>query len=162
THTTVENLVLVNVAAALTGTGNNLNNVITGNNFNNTLTGGIGNDALRGGGGSDVLVGGVGVDTPTGGAGHDFFPLNAPPNIANHDVISDFSNVAGNNDTIRLDNNVMTQLGVVGPLTAAKFFAGAAAHDADDRVVYNHVNGALYYDSNGNAAGGSTLLAIIA
>ena len=38
--TAVENLTLVNVATALNGTGNNLNNVITGNNFNNTLSGG--------------------------------------------------------------------------------------------------------------------------
>ena len=35
--TAVENLTLVNVATALNGVGNNLNNVITGNNFNNTL-----------------------------------------------------------------------------------------------------------------------------
>ena len=44
--TAVENLTLVNVATALNGTGNNLNNVITGNNFNNTLSGGDGNDTL--------------------------------------------------------------------------------------------------------------------
>src|SRR6185369_6650760 len=75
--TTVENLTLVNVAAALTGTGNNLANVITGNNFNNTLTGGVGNDNLRGNSGNDTLIGGAGVDTETGGAGNDFFVLNA-------------------------------------------------------------------------------------
>jgi serralysin len=47
-------------------------------------------------------------------------------------------------------------------LTANRFFAGAAAHDADDRIIYNQANGALTYDSNGNAARGSTLLAVIA
>ena len=60
--TAVENLTLVNVATALNGTGNNLNNVITGNNFNNTLSGGNGNDTLRGGLGADTLIGGLGND----------------------------------------------------------------------------------------------------
>ena len=60
--TAVENLTLVNVATALNGIGNNLNNVITGNNFNNTLSGGLGNDTLRGGLGNDTLDGGTGVD----------------------------------------------------------------------------------------------------
>jgi Ca2+-binding RTX toxin-like protein len=161
-YAAVENLTLVNLAAALNGIGNNLGNVITGNNFNNTLVGGYGNDALGGGIGNDVLVGGVGVDTLTGGPGNDFFVFNAPLSFANHDVITDFSNIPANNDTIRLENNVMTQLGAtVGALAANRFFAGAAAHDADDRIVYNHANGALYYDANGNAAGGSTLLAVI-
>lgn len=154
----VENLTLLNVAAALVGTGNNLSNLITGNNFNNTLTGGGGNDALRGGSGSDTLVGGAGIDTLTGGPGSDFFVFNAPLNAANRDVITDFSNVAGNNDTFRLENAVMTQLGGPGMLTAAKFFAGAAAHDADDRIVYNNATGALFYDSNGIAAGGAVQL----
>ena len=60
--TAVENLTLVNVATALNGIGNNLNNVITGNNFNNTLSGGNGNDTLRGGLGADTLIGGLGND----------------------------------------------------------------------------------------------------
>jgi hypothetical protein len=38
---------------------------------------------------------------------------------------------------------------------------GAAAHDADDRIVYNKVSGALMHDSNGLAAGGVTLLAVL-
>ena len=60
-YTTVENLTLVDVATAVSGTGNNLANVITGNSFNNTMTGGAGNDTLRGGAGSDTLVGGAGT-----------------------------------------------------------------------------------------------------
>jgi Ca2+-binding RTX toxin-like protein len=160
-YATVDNLTLLNVAAALTGTGNNLANAISGNNFNNTLLGGIGNDVIRGWNGADVLTGGHGIDTLIGGAQSDFFVLNAPLNIANRDVITDYSNVAGNNDTFRLENAVMTQLGGAGALAANKFFAGAAAHDADDRIVYNKASGAVYYDSNGNAAGGSTLLAVI-
>jgi Ca2+-binding RTX toxin-like protein len=156
----VENLVLIG-NASIGGTGNGFNNVITGNAGGNALTGGVGNDVLRGFAGVDTLTGGVGIDTLIGGAQNDFFVFSAPLNIAHRDVITDFFNVAGNNDTIRLENGVMTQLGAAGGLVASKFFAGAAAHDADDRIVYNQATGNLFYDSNGNAAGGSTLLATL-
>ena len=82
--TAVENLTLVNVATALNGIGNNLNNVITGNNFNNTLSGGIGND---------TLVGNLGKDTMTGGANNDIFRFAATSHSVvgvNADVITDF------------------------------------------------------------------------
>ncbi|TMJ12581.1 MAG: hypothetical protein E6G94_13420, partial [Alphaproteobacteria bacterium] len=59
---TLENLTLTG-AAALSGTGNDLNNIITGNSGANTLNGGIGNDTLIGGVGNDTLIGGVGNDT---------------------------------------------------------------------------------------------------
>ena len=51
----IENLVLTG-AAAIDGTGNNLNNAITGNGAANTLNGGIGADALTGGLGNDTYV----------------------------------------------------------------------------------------------------------
>ncbi|GAB5606502.1 beta strand repeat-containing protein [Sideroxyarcus sp. TK5] len=58
----VENLILTE-GASLTGTGNELNNVITGNSNDNTLTGHMGNDTLDGGIGADTLIGGTGNDT---------------------------------------------------------------------------------------------------
>ena len=60
--TNVENLTLTGTAA-INGTGNALDNVITGNAANNTLTGGAGNDTLIGGAGIDTLIGGAGNDT---------------------------------------------------------------------------------------------------
>jgi Ca2+-binding RTX toxin-like protein len=57
----VENLTLTG-SAAINGTGNASNNVITGNSANNTLTGDAGNDTLNGGTGVDTLVGGTGDD----------------------------------------------------------------------------------------------------
>ncbi|WP_268904656.1 lectin-like protein, partial [Dolichospermum planctonicum] len=51
----VENLTLTGTAA-INGTGNALNNVITGNDANNTLDGGLGNDALIGGLGNDTYI----------------------------------------------------------------------------------------------------------
>jgi subtilisin-like proprotein convertase family protein len=161
-HATVENLTLLNFAAALTGTGNNLGNAITGNGFANTLSGGIGSDILAGDAGSDVLSGGVGIDTLMGGASNDFFVFNAPLSAANRDTIADFANVSGNNDAIRLENAVMPKLGAgVHALSAAFFRAGVAATDANDHVIYNRSSGALSYDSNGNLAGGITLLAVL-
>ena len=57
-----ENLTLTG-SASLTGSGNNLNNLILGNSGNNALAGGDGNDTLDGGTGADTLDGGVGNDT---------------------------------------------------------------------------------------------------
>jgi Ca2+-binding RTX toxin-like protein len=57
----VENLTLTG-AAAITGTGNALANVIVGNTAANILSGGLGNDTLDGGKGADKLTGGDGSD----------------------------------------------------------------------------------------------------
>ena len=57
----VENLTLAD--AALKGTGNGLDNVITGTAGNNTLDGLGGNDLLSGGAGADRMLGGAGDDT---------------------------------------------------------------------------------------------------
>jgi len=51
----LENLTLTG-AAAINGTGNTLNNVMTGNSAANILTGGGGNDTLDGGAGTDVAA----------------------------------------------------------------------------------------------------------
>jgi Ca2+-binding RTX toxin-like protein len=67
----LENLVLT--GAALTGTGNGLDNVITGNELANTLNGGAGNDTLYGMAGNDVIDGGTGADSMYGGAGNDTY-----------------------------------------------------------------------------------------
>jgi serralysin len=144
---TLENLTLTGTAAS--GTGNASANVLTGNAVANTLSGGALND---------TLIGGAGIDTLTGGANSDFFVFNAPLSAANRDYVTDFSAPL---DTFRLENAVMTKLGAAGALTANKFFAGAAAHDADDRIVYNKATGALIYDSNGNAAGGAIQIATL-
>ncbi|HCK84097.1 MAG TPA: hypothetical protein DHW63_06155, partial [Hyphomonadaceae bacterium] len=74
-----ENLTLAG-AAAITGDGNALANIIVGNAVSNTLNGfggadsmdgGPGADVIDGGDGDDVLSGGDGADTINGGAGND-------------------------------------------------------------------------------------------
>lgn len=70
--TNVENLILAGTAA-INGTGNDLNNVLTGNGAANQLNGQAGNDILNGGGGNDTLTGWSGADTMIGGAGNDTY-----------------------------------------------------------------------------------------
>ena len=135
------------------GIGNELANVITGNNFNNTLSGAAGNDTLQGGLGNDVI---------SGGAGNDVFVFNTAPNAAtNRDTISDFANVAGNNDSFQLENAIFTKLGAAGALNGNFFHLGAAAADANDFIVYNQATGALFYDINGSGAGGAIQIATL-
>jgi Ca2+-binding RTX toxin-like protein len=127
----VENLALLGTAA-LAGTGNALNNVITGNSGNNTLNGSLGRDSLA------------------GGAGLDTFLFNTALNPStNVDRITDF-NVA--QDTIRLENAVFKGL-ANGWLTASAFRTGAAAVDAQDRIIYNKATGAISFDADGSGAG---------
>jgi trimeric autotransporter adhesin len=137
--------------AAINGYGNALNNALTGNIAANILYGFAGNDALNGG---------LGNDTLTGGAGNDTFVFNTGLSATlNRDTIKDFVAI---NDTIQLENAIFITLGTAtGVLADAKFWIGTAAHDADDRIIYNQATGALYYDSNGNAAGGSVQFAVL-
>lgn len=62
--------------AALSGTGNNLDNVLTGNDAANTLFGARGDDGLFGQGGNDILDGGPGKDTLIGGTGDDIYVVD--------------------------------------------------------------------------------------
>jgi Ca2+-binding RTX toxin-like protein len=66
----VENL-LLSGAAALNGTGNALDNVLSGNGGNNTLSGLAGDDTLNGLAGRDALLGGEGADVLNGGTDND-------------------------------------------------------------------------------------------
>jgi Ca2+-binding RTX toxin-like protein len=68
----VENLTLTG-SAAINGTGNTLDNVLTGNSGNNTLTGNAGNDTLDGGS--------AGTDSLVGGAGNDIYVVNRSTGI---------------------------------------------------------------------------------
>jgi Ca2+-binding RTX toxin-like protein len=145
-YASVDNLMLVNVSTALVGIGNNLANRVTGNNFANTPRGLNGNDTLTGNSGADQLYGGAGRDVLTGGAGKDVFVFDTALNkLTNVDSIVGFSHV---DDTIRLENAVFTGLHT-GALKAAAFWIGSAAHDADDRIVYNGATGALFFDADG-------------
>ncbi len=67
----IENVILVEGAGNIGGTGNVLANTMTGNTGNNALNGGGGDDVIDGGDGNDSLIGAAGNDTLNGGAGID-------------------------------------------------------------------------------------------
>ena len=53
-------------------------------------------------------------------------------------------------DSILLSSKVFTQAGPKGVLAAARLYQGAAAHDSNDRIIYDPATGALSYDDDGN------------
>ena len=124
----------------------------------NNLRGEGGNDSLFGGAGADTLHGGAGSDQLAGGTGADWFVFDAPLSAANNvDTIIDFGT---GTDVIALDTAVFTSIGT-GTLPEEAFYArssGTAAHDADDRIIYNTSSGKLYYDADGNLPGANPVL----
>ncbi|MEJ1121256.1 calcium-binding protein [Phyllobacterium sp. CCNWLW109] len=134
----IENILLTG-SASINATGNALNNYLVGNTGANIISGGAGNDTL------------------TGGEGRDAFMFNTVTNgSTNRDTITDFNVVA---DTIWMDNAAFAALGANGALAAGAFHIGAAAADANDRIVYNSSTGALYYDADGSGSGGAVQFA---
>ena len=130
---------------------------LIGNDFTQVIVGNAGISVLRGLGGHDQLQGMAGHDTLTGGAGNDKFLFNTALNAATN--VDNITDMAAGVDIIRLDDAVLAGIGAVGVLNADAFHVGAAAADAQDRIVYNNATGQLFFDSNGNAGGGSTLFA---
>lgn len=159
-YATIERLTLLG-SSNINGSGNGLNNLMTGNGANNIINGGAGSDTINGGAGTDRLFGNIGNDTLTGGTGADFFVFHSAPNaVTNVDTITDFSIAE---DTISLENSVFTTIGAVGTLAAAAFVRNTTglAQDASDRIIYESDTGNLFFDSNGSAAGGSVLIAVL-
>ena len=119
-----------------------------------------GNDTLAGGAHADRIHGGDGNDKLTGRGGPDKFFFDTLLNAAtNVDRITDFTHGV---DKIVLSALDFAGIGGPGVLGAGKFFAGAGAHDASDRIIYNPNNGFVTYDANGNAPGGATHFATLA
>ncbi len=135
---------LASGSAAIDLTGNNIAQGIIGNNGANKL-GGLGGD--------DLLFGLGGNDTLTGGTGKDTFQFNTQLSSAgNVDAITDFNPV---DDTIKLAKSIFAALNV-GALSSDAFWKSTAgvAHDTSDRIIYDTDSGALFYDADGNMAGG--------
>jgi Ca2+-binding RTX toxin-like protein len=122
---------------------------LTGNEFANIIFGNEGDNILNGGAGNDTLVGNGGADS---------FAFTTALGANNVDAIFDF--VSGT-DKIALDDAVFTAIGGLGALNPNAFFAGAAAHDADDRIIYDQSTGQLFYDADGNGAGAAVLFATL-
>ncbi|MGZ8360988.1 MAG: calcium-binding protein, partial [Allosphingosinicella sp.] len=122
---------------------------LTGNEFTNTLYGNAGDNVLDGKGGGDTLLGQGGADT---------FAFTTALGGGNVDAVVDF---AVGVDRIALDDAVFTGL-APGALPAGAFRSGAAAQDADDRIIYDPATGALFFDADGNGGGAAIQFATLA
>jgi serralysin len=121
---------------------------LTGNEFAQFLYGNAGANRLDGKAGADVL---------TGLGGADLFAFTSALGSTNVDRITDFQ--AGI-DKIALDHGLFAGLGL-GALNPNAFFAGGAAHDADDRIVYNAATGQILFDADGSGLGAAVLFATL-
>jgi serralysin len=126
------------------------------------LGGGQGSDELRGGPGDDVLFGGLGPDelyggpgAPilTGGPGSDRFVFDVSPFGGSIGTITDF---ATNRDAIVLSSQAFVGVGPEGTLAARSFALGAVATDADHRILYDPVTGAVRFDADGSGSSVAT------
>lgn len=136
------------------------NDTLDGSSGNDALDGGSGNDTLIGGRGNDVLDGSTGKDQLTGGAGNDAFRFIARRGAA--DSITDFRNVSGNNDYFQIDASAFGGgLREDRTLAASQFQVRGdnVAQDGNDRFIFRTTDRSLWFDSNGSASGGLTMIA---
>ncbi|MGF1991741.1 MAG: beta strand repeat-containing protein [Nostoc sp. ZfuVER08] len=161
----LENLTLTG-SSAISGTGNNLNNIITGNTGANLLSGedgddslfgGSGIDTLLGGAGNDVLIGGIGKDVLTGGTGQDSFYLT-DTRTGGFDTITDFT---VGNDTIFISKaEFALSQSVNTTLDSSIFRLGTAATAAGDRFIYDQTTGNLFFDKDGSGSAAKVQIAL--
>jgi serralysin len=143
-----------NIASAYLYNGNTaslIENVIGGTG-SDRIVGNRAANALSGGAGNDTLYGAAGNDRLAGNAGADRFVFTTSLGSSNIDTITDF---AHDSDLLQLDDAIFKAIGT--SLTAGEVYAKSGAvkaHDSDDRVIYDTATGRLYYDADGNKAGG--------
>ena len=142
--------------------GTELNDTMNGGAGDDILLGNGGNDQLNGEEGNDIVDGGLGNDTLLGGSGADAFRFASTSGAANADQINGFISF---DDQVVLDGSVYAGIGTTGDFGSAdaRFWSSStgAAHDADDRVVYNTSNGQLWFDADGNGSGARQLIATL-
>jgi Ca2+-binding RTX toxin-like protein len=117
-----------------------------------------GADHLGGASGADTVEGGAGRDTMSGGAGNDRFRFALA--AEGGDVISDFANLSGNNDAFQFRGAAFAGL-LAGNLDPLRFQSRGdnVAQDSNDRFIFRTSDKTLWFDANGNGAGGLTLMA---
>ena len=145
----VENLVYTGTGSApFTGTGNDLDNVITGSSTAaNRLFGGAGHDVLTGGAGADYLDGGTGADVMTGGAGNDIYIVDNTG-----DVVVELPN--GGLDEVRSTALTYTLSANIENLT----FVGVGNFTGTGNADSNLIVGGAGNDTLYGGAGNDTLL----
>ncbi|AUB36635.1 Ca2+-binding protein, RTX toxin-related [Nostoc flagelliforme CCNUN1] len=146
----------------------NSDDVINGQGGNDIINGLSGNDLLRGGSGDDILIGAFGNDTLVGGkdndifvggVGADRFLYNTDAAFARSaigvDAITDFQHCQG--DKIVLDKttfSAITSAAGTGFNNLSDFEVTNKAGTSTAIIVYDPVNGQLFYNPQGNSSGG--------
>lgn len=125
----------------------------------NRLSGLGGQDALFGGLGNDTLTGGNGKDALTGGFNSDAFVFGALAECG--DTITDFAAALGNDDVIWITAAAFGGGLVAGALSLAQMQVSLdnVAVDTSVRFIFNSTDKSLWFDANGSAAGGLTMVA---
>ncbi|TAN70813.1 MAG: hypothetical protein EPN17_04030 [Methylobacter sp.] len=139
----LENLALTGTAA-ISGTGNSLNNILTGNT------------------GANILSGGIGVDTLTGGFGADQFTFNteAETGIAagTRDILVDFSH--SQSDKINLSaidaNTAFTGNNAFSAPTVGGTFSGVFANPGE--LYFDKTTHILYGNNDADKAADFSIL----
>ncbi len=134
------------------GNGGRVIGTVYGDVGSDSLRGGAFADRLTGNSGNDYLTGRGGRDILSGGADVDHFYYNALAEVG--DTITDFT-------TLDFFHFKSTSFGGVTNATLPTQFVSNAtgvALDGNDRFVYNTTADQLWFDSNGNVAGGRTLI----
>ena len=123
----------------------------------NTLIGNAGNDALDGRANADKLNGGAGIDTLTGGTGNDQFIYATT--VDGGDTVTDFLNVAGNNDSFAFVRAVFGNL-PAGAILATQFQSSvnATAGTAAIRFFYETDTRILRFDADGSDPGSTPIV----
>ncbi len=141
------------------------NNAAEGDTYSGieNLVGGLMDDFFIGDESANRLNGAMGADTLLGAGGADVFMFTYAPGAqstwgkANVDLILDFTTGV---DTIELAASVFPGL-AIGALPTAAFHAGTAAHDADDRIIYDSASGQLWFDPDGSGGQAAMLFATL-
>jgi len=150
----LENLTLTG-SAAINGTGNALDNVLSGNSGANTLTGGDGDDWLDGLGGSDTMVGGLGSDTYVVAQTGDVVTENA--NEGTDTVRASITYTLGNN----VENVILTgtaALNAIGNTLDNALTGNAANNSLTGNAGADTLNGGAGTDTLNGGTGNDTYL----
>ncbi len=142
----VENLTLT--GAALSGTGNELDNTITGNGGNNALFGLAGFDSLFGGAGNDTLDGGADVDNAQGGTGDDTYLVDDEADMV-------VENMGEGKDTVRSAASTYTLAANLESLVLIGIAAiNGLGNELDNAILGNVGDNALFGDAGNDTVSG--------
>jgi len=165
--------------AALSVTGNGADNNIEGNEGANVLLGFGGADRIVGNGGADSIEGGAGDDSLFGSAGADTLRGGAGVDRLQGGVGNDifvYGGAGEGGDQLSLFEIGLDRIA----LSASGFFGGAVAEGADlealgrfqindtglavgalAQFIYESDVGRLWFDANGDAAGGRAAMVVL-